>query len=104
MDTLSSHQRKRRIADMGDTEMEILPTGRKQTYWNGFALGTLLTALVSLSMAKLIDTQAKPVESLQEPAGDIIKAYKLGIADALKTNPPSWQLEETCLEVWASKQ
>jgi len=55
-------------------------------------------------MAKLIDTQAKPVESLLEPAGDIIKAYKLGIADALKTNPPSWQLEETCLEVWANKK
>ena len=104
MDTLQSHQRKRRTHDMGDTEMEILPAGRKQTYWNGFALGTLLTALVSLSMAKLIDTQAKPVESLQEPTVDIIKAYKIGIADALKTNPPSWQLEETCLEVWSNKQ
>ena len=104
MDTLQSHQRKRRTHDMGDAKMEILPTGRKQTYWNGFALGALLTALVSLSMAKLIGTQAKPVESLSEPAGDIVKAYKLGIADALKTNPPSWQLEETCLEVWSNKQ
>ena len=104
MDTVQSHKRERRTHHLGDAEMEILPVRDRQTYWNGFALGTLLTALVSLSMAKLIDTQAKPVESLLEPAGDIIKAYKLGITDALKTTPPSWQLEETCLEVWSNKQ
>ena len=103
MDTIQSHKRERRTHDMGDTTMEILPVGTRQTYWSGFALGALTVTLVSLSMAKLIDTQAKPVESLSEP-GDIVKAYKLGITDALKTNPPSWQLEETCLEVWSNKQ
>jgi hypothetical protein len=34
----------------------------------------------------------------------IVEAYKMGIADAVNTNPPSWQLEEACLEVWANKQ
>ena len=101
MDTIQSHQRKRRIDHLGDTEMEILPVGTRQTYWSGFALGALLTALVSLSASRVMDRYATTPEGLPE---GYIQAYKVGVKDALKTNPPSWQLEETCLEVWANKK
>ena len=101
MDTIQSHQRKRRIADMGDTEMEILPGRDRQTFWNGFAIGATLVALVSLSASKVMGRYATTPEGLPE---GYIQAYKVGVKDALKTNPPSWQLEETCLEVWANKK
>jgi hypothetical protein len=35
---------------------------------------------------------------------DIIEAYNRGRADALNTQPVSFELEETCLSVWANKQ
>jgi hypothetical protein len=34
----------------------------------------------------------------------VISTWKAGYRDALRTNPASWQLEQTCLEVWANKQ
>ena len=34
----------------------------------------------------------------------VISTWKAGYRDALQTNPASWQLEQTCLEVWANKQ
>jgi hypothetical protein len=34
----------------------------------------------------------------------VIASYNKGRQDALKTSPPSFELEETCLEVWANKQ
>jgi hypothetical protein len=101
MDTIQSHQRKRRIDHLGDAEMEILPVRARQTYWSGFALGALLTALVSLSASRVMDRYATTPDGLPE---GYIQAYKVGVKDALKTNPPSWQLEETCLEVWANKK
>ena len=101
MDTLQSHKRERRTHDMGDAKMEILPSGTRQTFWNGFALGATAIALVSLSASKVMDRYATTPEGLPE---GYIQAYKSGIKDALKTNPPSWQLEETCLEVWANKK
>jgi hypothetical protein len=32
---------------------------------------------------------------------DVIDAYQQGRADALKTNPPSEQLERVCVGLWA---
>ena len=101
MDTLQSHKRERRTHHLGDAEMEILPVGARQTYWSGFALGALTVTLVSLSASKVMDRYETTPEGLPE---GYIQAYKSGIKDALKTNPPSWQLEETCLEVWANKK
>jgi hypothetical protein len=43
--------------------------------------------------------QAEPAKAMP-----IITAYKAGQADALKTNPISFELEQTCLSVWANKQ
>lgn len=37
-------------------------------------------------------------------AEELINIYKRGQRDALRTNPVSFELEQTCLEVWANKQ
>jgi hypothetical protein len=37
-------------------------------------------------------------------ADELISIYKRGMKDALRTNPVSFELEQTCLEVWANKQ
>ena len=34
----------------------------------------------------------------------ILDAYRSGRLDALRTNPVSFELEQTCLEVWSNKQ
>lgn len=74
-----------------------------ESYWSGFGLGALMTLLTVLAADRVLSTPQSLQTSLDLPR-DIIGAYQLGIKDALKTNPASWQLEETCLEVWSSKQ
>lgn len=76
---------------------------RSESYWVGFGLGALMTLLTVLAADRVLSTPQTIQTSLDLPK-DIIGAYQLGIKDALKTNPASWQLEETCLEVWSSKQ
>jgi hypothetical protein len=81
--------------------MEIQVTG--ESFWSGCALGALMTLLTVLAADKVLSTPQSLQTSLSLPR-DIVGAYNLGIRDALKTNPASWQLEETCLEVWSNKQ
>jgi hypothetical protein len=38
------------------------------------------------------------------PANDIVEAYKAGKRDALRTNVPSMELEQSCVTLWAQKQ
>ena len=76
---------------------------KSDSYWSGFALGCLMPLLTVLAADKLLSTPEPMQTSLSLPK-DIVGAYNLGIKDALKTNPASWQLEETCLEVWSNKQ
>ena len=72
------------------------------TYWAGFALGALTTALVFLSLEKLFSDQGPyPPGVIPE---DVVKAYNMGLKDAIRTNPPSLQLESTCLELWSERQ
>ena len=33
-----------------------------------------------------------------------IESYQMGIKHALRTNPVSWELEETCMSLWIRKQ
>jgi hypothetical protein len=33
-----------------------------------------------------------------------IESYQMGQKHALKTNPVSWELEETCLRIWTGKE
>jgi hypothetical protein len=35
---------------------------------------------------------------------DVVQAYNMGLKDALRTNPPSLDLEQTCVNMWADKQ
>ena len=59
-----------------------------------------LTIMAGEKIADNIEKeQAEPAKALH-----IITAYKAGQAAALKTNPVSFELEQTCLEVWSNKQ
>ena len=65
----------------------------------GFAMGLMLVLAWQrlFSEPMVIDAEATRAEEL-------ISIYKRGVRDALKTNPVSFELEQTCLEVWANKQ
>lgn len=65
----------------------------------GFAMGLMLV----LAWQRLFsEPMVIDVESTR--ADELISIYKRGVKDALKTNPVSFELEQTCLEVWANKQ
>ena len=70
----------------------------------GFVMGVLLAA----GYNRLVDIQTEQ-KRLEEARIDlkvpyILDAYRSGRADALRTNPVSFELEQTCLEIWANKQ
>lgn len=81
----------------------IMRMAKTETYWMGFALGVLLTLLTVLAADKMFSKHESLQTALDLPT-DIVKSYNLGIKDALKTNPPSWELEQTCLELWSNKK
>jgi hypothetical protein len=68
----------------------------------GVVVGVVLTSLIALGLNKLHKAQSP--QSYVEMPRDIIQAYNMGLKDALKTNPASWDLEQTCLNLWADKQ
>lgn len=74
---------------------------KTEQFWMGAALGVLSTLLVVLALGKLFDTPQ--VSSVEMPT-DIVRAYNMGIKDALKTNPAGANLEMACLELWGNKQ
>ena len=66
-------------------------------------LGFTMGMLVVLGGQRLMDDRVIPdVEDTR--AIELIDMYKRGQSDALRTNPVSFALEQTCLEVWANKQ
>jgi len=66
----------------------------------GLVVGVVMTSLIAIGIGKI-----KSNESLTHMMPkDIIQAYNMGLKDALKTNPASWDLEQTCLNMWADKQ
>ena len=73
--------------------------GNKQ--WGlGVLVGVVLTSLVAIGINKMTSNEP-PMHMMPK---DIIEAYNMGLKDALKTNPASWDLEQTCLNMWADKQ
>ena len=73
--------------------------GNKQ--WGlGVLVGVVLTSLIAIGISKM-KFNDPPMEMMPR---DIIQAYNMGLKDALKTNPASWELEQTCLNMWADKQ
>jgi uncharacterized membrane protein len=75
--------------------------GTKQ-WMLGVMTGVVLTSLIALGLNKLHKAQSP--QSYVEMPKDIIQAYNMGLKDALKTNPPSMDLEQTCVNMWADKQ
>jgi hypothetical protein len=67
-------------------------------------LGFTMGMLTVLSYEKLMSEPLVIYDSEVTRADELISIYKRGVKDALKTNPVSFQLEQTCLEVWANKQ
>ena len=65
----------------------------------GFAMGLMLV----LAWQRLF-SEPMVIDFEETRAEELINIYKRGHADALKTNPVSFELEQTCLEVWANKQ
>lgn len=80
--------------------MNSLPSTSAPQQRNSFVLGLSFGVLAVLAAERLY----ADAEGSQASTSQIIHAYKNGVDDALKTNPVSWRLEETCLEVWANKQ
>jgi hypothetical protein len=69
-----------------------------------FFVGVTFGILLVLAIQRLMTEPPELPTTQRTPAKQIVEAYKMGIADAVNTNPPSWQLEEACLAVWANKQ
>jgi hypothetical protein len=73
--------------------------GNKQ--WSlGVLVGVVLTSLIAIGINKM-RVNEPPMEILPKT---VIEAYNMGLKDALKTNPPSMDLEQTCVNMWANKQ
>jgi hypothetical protein len=68
----------------------------------GVVVGVVLTSLIAIGLNKLHRVQSP--QSYVEMPRDIIQSYNMGLKDALKTNPASWELEQVCLNLWADKQ
>lgn len=68
-----------------------------------WAIGFTMGLLVVLAYQKVM-SEPMVVDVETARADELINIYKRGRADALKTNPVSFELEQTCLEVWANKQ
>ena len=66
----------------------------------GVVTGVVLTSLIAISLSKM-KANEPPMHMMPR---DIIEAYNMGLKDALRTNPASWALEQTCLNMWADKQ
>ena len=68
------------------------------------ALGFAIGVMAVIAGDKLLEKNAPIPDSETTRADELISIYKRGQADALRTNPVSFELEQTCLEVWANKQ
>ena len=65
-------------------------------------LGFTMGMLTVLGGQKLMDE--KVISHVEDTrAVELIDMYKRGRSDALITNPVSFELEQTCLEIWANK-
>ena len=70
---------------------------------NNWFVGFVMGSLVVLAYQRVYD-EPLIVEVDEIQAVDIIESYNRGRADALNTQPVSFELEEICLSVWSNKQ
>ena len=73
--------------------------GNKQ-WMLGVIVGVVLTSLIAIGLSKM-KANEPPMEMMPKT---VIEAYNMGLKDALRTNPPSMDLEQTCVNMWADKQ
>lgn len=77
----------------------VMTEGNKQ--WGlGVLVGVVLTSLIAIGISKM-RVNEPPMEILPKT---VIEAYNMGLKDALRTNPPSMDLEQVCVNMWADKQ
>ena len=69
-----------------------------------WALGFAMGVMTVIGGDKLLETNTPMPDVEQIRAQTLIEMYQRGRQDALTTNPVSFELEQTCLEVWANKQ
>jgi hypothetical protein len=69
-----------------------------------WALGFTMGLLTVLAWQKVMSEPLILPDTEATRAEELISIYKRGQRDALRTNPVSFELEQTCLEVWANKQ
>ena len=68
-----------------------------------YIVGICFGVLSVLAAQKVMqDPVVMEVNALK--AQDVIDAYNRGYKEALRTNPVSFELEQTCLGLWAQKQ
>jgi hypothetical protein len=67
-------------------------------------LGFVIGVLTVLAWQRVVSEPLIVSDSEMTRAEELISIYKRGVKDALKTNPVSFELDQTCLEVWANKQ
>jgi len=70
---------------------------------NNWLVGFTMGLLVVLAYQKVTE-EPMIINTKTARADELIDSYNRGRADALKTNPVSFDLEQSCLEVWANKQ
>ena len=69
-----------------------------------WALGFTIGVMTVIAGDKLLEKNTPIPDSESTRADELISIYKRGAKDALSTNPVNFELEQTCLEVWANKQ
>jgi hypothetical protein len=67
----------------------------------GVITGVTITTLIAIGINQMSRQQNHA--SYVDMPKDIIESYNMGIKDALRTNPPSNDLEMVCLELWGKK-
>jgi hypothetical protein len=69
------------------------------------ALGFAIGVMTVIAGDKLLEKNMPIPDSEMTRAEELISiCIKRGAKDALSTNPVNFELEQTCLEVWANKQ
>jgi hypothetical protein len=66
----------------------------------GFSIGVMAVIITD----RLVEEEIVITDREHTRADELISIYKRGQRDALRVNPVSFELEQTCLEVWANKQ
>ena len=69
-----------------------------------WALGFAVGVMTVIGADKLLEVSTPLLDAEQIRAETLIEIYQRGRQDALITNPVSFELEQTCLSVWANKQ